>query len=167
MCWQHKASVRQLLCGWIESNPTVWQTPQWYNALKANVDIAWLNCGARTMSECWQKWESSPRKAHNHGEPISADEMKLTSSLRVNRDTLWKLLQPRLILRRPDRSLHTRWASQVHYSGTSKVWNIAMYKCTKGRYLSLSLHPQKATGPRVLFSGIQLCRHSSLDLRGV
>lgn len=157
-------NARQALYGWTEST--------FSHALKTIeklvLDLSWLNCGPERWVTALTEWKSSPGKAHNHGGPIGMVE-KRPDIISQDEQALRKRLHLRLILRCPDRSLHTKMSplgpqllQDIHGVRHSYV------QCTKGRYLSLSLHLRDATvGLPFLFSGIQHFRHSSLDLKGV
>lgn len=131
---------------WDKSQPSHW--------LESYAISRDLTVGLSNRCQHWQ-WDFSPRKAHNHKGPISVVKKDLTSSHWPNSEAQWKLLEHRLILRYPDRSLHTRWAHRIDGSRTSKVWNTAMYSARKAgicREVYTWGMPLRAS---LLFSGIQ------------
>lgn len=109
------------------------------------------------------EWEFSPRKAHNHSEPINVVTKDLASSLRMSGVSCVKASSGQTDLQASGQvSSHQMSPSGPQLQDIQGVKH-SYVQCMKGRYLSLSLHLRDATVGLPLFSGIQHFRHSSLD----
>lgn len=115
------------------------------------LDIAWLNCGPEQWVSALTEWEFSPRKAHNHRGDQSVWSKRTWPPLSgwIKRERLCeKLLHLRLILRHPDRSLHTRWAHWVHSSRTSTACDTVICTVNKRQVFVIKFTPEgRHSGP--------------------
>lgn len=134
--------------GWDKSQPS--HALESYAAEILVLDLLWLNCGPEQPISALTFRDFRPRKAHNHKGPISVVKKDLTFSHWLNRErerergeveASWVQIDPQMSRQVPSHQMSpSSWQLQdiqgVKYS---------YVQCTKGMYLSWSLHLRDAT----------------------